>query len=185
MTRRTKSPYSSITTVLYECCPGYMKLDNMRGCPAVAPIDHVYGTLGLVRASSTQTYADTSKLRPEIEGPGSFTFFAPSNDAWELLEDDVKNNLVNNVNIELYNALHYHMANKRFLTKDLKNGMTITSMYQDLDLHINHYPNGVVTVNCARIIHGNQVATNGVVHVIDRVIRATGQHHPVLRRGGR
>ncbi|XP_072300023.1 periostin, osteoblast specific factor b isoform X2 [Eucyclogobius newberryi] len=161
-------------TVVYECCPGYMKLDSMRGCPAVAPIDNVYNTLALVKASSTQNYADISKLKPEIEGPGSFTVFAPSNDAWELLEEDVRSNLVSNVNIELYNALHYHMANKRYLTKDLKNGMTITSMYQDLDLHIHHYPNGVVTVNCARIIHGNQVATNGVVHVIDRVIRATG-----------
>ncbi|XP_051253156.1 periostin, osteoblast specific factor b isoform X2 [Dicentrarchus labrax] len=162
-------------TVLYECCPGYMKLDNMRGCPAVAPIDHVYGTLGLVKATSTQNYADISKLKPEIEGSGSYTFFAPSNDAWENLDETVRSALVSNVNIELYNALHYHMADKRFLTKDLRNGMTVTSMYNDLGLQINHYSNGVVTVNCARIIYGNQVATNGVVHVIDRVISAVGR----------
>uniref|UniRef100_A0A7N9AMQ5 Periostin n=1 Tax=Mastacembelus armatus TaxID=205130 RepID=A0A7N9AMQ5_9TELE len=161
-------------TVLYECCPGYMKLEGMRGCPAVAPIDHVYGTLGLVKATSTQRYADISKLRAEIEGSGSFTFFAPSNDNLSVY-DTVRNALISNVNIELYNALHYHMVNKRLLTKDLRNGMTVTSMYNDLGLLINHYPNGVVTVNCARIIYGNQVATNGVVHVIDRVISAVGR----------
>ncbi|XP_060902982.1 periostin, osteoblast specific factor b [Labrus mixtus] len=162
-------------TVLYECCPGYMKMEGVtKGCPAVAPIDHVYGTLGLVKATSTQQYSDISELRPEIEGPGSFTLFAPSNEAWEELEETVRAALVSNVNIELYNALHYHMANKRLLTKDLKNGMTVSSMYNDLGLYINHYSNGVVTVNCARIIHGNQVATNGVVHVIDRVISAVG-----------
>uniref|UniRef100_A0A8C2FJK0 Periostin, osteoblast specific factor b n=1 Tax=Cyprinus carpio TaxID=7962 RepID=A0A8C2FJK0_CYPCA len=160
--------------VLYECCPGYMKLEGMHGCPAVAPIDNVYGTLGLVKATTTQDYSALSKLREEIEGAGSYTFFAPSNDAWDLLDPEIRSALVSNVNIELYNALHYHMVNKRLLTKDLKNGMTATSMYNDLDLLINHYSNGVVTVNCARIIHGNQVATNGVVHVIDRVITAVG-----------
>ncbi|XP_040005738.1 periostin-like isoform X2 [Xiphias gladius] len=160
--------------VVYECCPGYMKLEGMRGCPAVAPIDNVYGTLGLVKATATQQYADISKLREEIEGKGSFTMFAPSNDAWDQLDPNVRSALVSNVNIELYNALHFHMVNRRLLTKDMKNGMTETSMYNDLGLYINHYPNGIVTVNCARIIHGNQVATNGVVHVIDRVISAVG-----------
>ncbi|XP_030419628.1 periostin isoform X1 [Gopherus evgoodei] len=161
-------------TVLYECCPGYMKMDGMRGCPAVAPIDHVYGTLGIVGATSTQRYSDMSKLREEIEGRGSFTFFSPSNEAWELLDREIHSNLIDNVNIELYNALHNHMVNKRMLTKDLKNGLTLVSMYNDQQLLINHYPNGVVTVNCARIIHGNQIATNGVVHVIDRVLTPVG-----------
>ncbi|XP_010869302.3 periostin [Esox lucius] len=160
--------------VLYECCPGYMKLQGMKGCPAVAPIDHVYGTLGLVKADMTQKYSDISKLREEIEGKGSFTMFAPSDEAWELLNPEVRSGLVSNVNIELYNALHYHMVKRRLLTKDLKNDMTVTSMYNNLGLYINHYSNGIVTVNCARIIYGNQVATNGVVHVIDRVITAVG-----------
>ncbi|XP_061595339.1 periostin-like [Cololabis saira] len=161
--------------VVYECCPGYMKLEGMRGCPAVAPIDHVYGTLGLVKATSTQQYSDMSKLREEIEGRGSFTMFAPSNDAWDLVDPSVRAALVSNVNIELYNALHFHMVNHRVLTKDMKDGKMVTSMYSDQKLYFNHYPNGVVTVNCARIIHANQVATNGVVHVIDRVISAVSK----------
>lgn len=52
----------------------------------VAPIDHVYGTLDLVNAITTQQYSALSKLREEIEGPGSYTFFAPSNEAWDLLD---------------------------------------------------------------------------------------------------
>ncbi|XP_023198173.1 periostin [Xiphophorus maculatus] len=156
--------------ILYECCPGYMKLDGMKGCPAVAPIDNVYNTLGLVKAATTQQYSDISKLRQEIEGTGTFTVFAPSNEAWDELNPTARAALEDNVNIELFNALHYHMVNHRLMTKDMKNGMTVTSMYNDQGILINHYPNGVVTVNCARIIHGNQMATNGVVHVIDRVI---------------
>lgn len=52
----------------------------------VAPIDNVFGTLGLVNAVTTQQYSTLSKLQAEIEGAGSYTFFAPSNDAWDLLD---------------------------------------------------------------------------------------------------
>uniref|UniRef100_A0A3P9P7D6 Periostin n=1 Tax=Poecilia reticulata TaxID=8081 RepID=A0A3P9P7D6_POERE len=171
--------------VLYECCPGYMKLEGMKGCPAVAPIENVYDTLGLVKATTTQRYSDMSKLRQEIEGTGTFTVFAPSNEAWDELNPTARAALEDNVNIELFNALHYHMVNHRLMTKDMKNGMTVTSMYNDQGIFINHYPNGVVTVNCARIIHGNQMATNGVVHVIDRVISSvTGSIKDYLESEG-
>lgn len=56
---------------------------------------------------------------------------------------NVRAALVGNVNIELYNALHFHMVNHRLLTKDMKNDMSVTSMYNDLGLYINHYSNGV------------------------------------------
>ncbi|XP_035391358.1 periostin isoform X2 [Electrophorus electricus] len=156
--------------VLYECCPGYMQLEGMRGCPAAVPIDTIYGTLGVVKADITKQYVDMSKLTEQTQGAGSYTMFAPSDEAWEQLDATKRTELLNNENTLLYDALHCHMVSKRFLTKDLKNDMTLESMHSKLGLYINHYSNGIITVNCARIIHGNQVATNGVVHVIDRVI---------------
>lgn len=53
--------------------------------PSVAPIDHMYGTLGLVHATSTQRFSEMAGMREELEGRGSFTMFAPSNDAWAEL----------------------------------------------------------------------------------------------------
>lgn len=51
--------------------------------------------------------------------------------------------LVSNVNVELKNALRFHMVDRRLLTKDLKNDVTISSMYNKLGLYVNHYSNGV------------------------------------------
>lgn len=52
---------------------------------AALPLVNIYNTLGVVGASTTQVYSDRAQLRDEIEGPGSFTFFAPSNQAWAAL----------------------------------------------------------------------------------------------------
>uniref|UniRef100_A0A6I8NVP8 Transforming growth factor-beta-induced protein ig-h3 n=1 Tax=Ornithorhynchus anatinus TaxID=9258 RepID=A0A6I8NVP8_ORNAN len=162
------------TIISYECCPGYEKVPGEKGCPAALPLSNIYETLGVVGATTTQLYADrTEKLRPEIEGPGSFTIFAPSNDAWNSLSPEMLDSLVSNVNIELLNALRYHMVDRRVLTDELKHGTTLSSMYQNSDIQIHHYPNGIVTVNCARLLKADHHATNGVVHLIDKVISTT------------
>lgn len=61
------------------------------------PIDHVYGTLGIVGATTTQHYSDVSKLREEIEGKGSYTYFAPSNEAWENLDSVINPFIIWNI----------------------------------------------------------------------------------------
>ncbi|XP_020846901.1 transforming growth factor-beta-induced protein ig-h3 [Phascolarctos cinereus] len=162
------------TIISYECCPGYEKVPGEKGCPAALPLSNIYETLGIVGSTTTQLYTDrTEKLRPEMEGPGSFTIFAPSNEAWAALPAEVLDSLVSNVNVELLNALRYHMIDRRVLTDELKHGTTLTSMYQNSDIHIHHYPNGIVTVNCARLLKADHHATNGVVHLIDKVISTT------------
>lgn len=163
---------SKPTVITYECCPGYEKIPGEKGCPAALPLVNIYNTLGVVGASTTKMYTERAKLKEEIEGPGSFTFFAPSNQAWAALPTEILDALVSNVNIELLNALHYHMVNRRLTSEELRHGSSFPSMYQDSHVHIHHYSNGVVTVNCARLIKPDQHATNGIVHVVDRVITA-------------
>ncbi|XP_024139583.2 transforming growth factor-beta-induced protein ig-h3 [Oryzias melastigma] len=168
------------TVIVYECCPGYEKISGEKGCPAALPLVNIFNTLSVVGATTTHMYTERALLREEIEGPGSFTFFAPSNQAWAALPAEILDALVSNVNIELLNALHYHMVNRRLTSEELKHGSVITSMYQDLTVHINHYKNGIITVNCARLIKPDQHATNGIVHVIDRVITATSSNLQTL-----
>ncbi|XP_054647974.1 transforming growth factor-beta-induced protein ig-h3 [Dunckerocampus dactyliophorus] len=168
------------TVITYECCPGYEKIPGEKGCPAALPLVNIYNTLGAVGASTTQMYSERAKLKEEIEGPGSFTFFAPSNEAWAALPTEILDALVSNVNIELLNALHYHMINRRLTSEELKHGSSFTSMYQDFHVHVHHYSNGIVTVNCARLIKPDQHATNGIVHVVDRVITAISNNVHML-----
>ncbi|XP_034259458.1 transforming growth factor-beta-induced protein ig-h3 [Pantherophis guttatus] len=161
------------TVVAYECCPGYEEVPGEKGCPAALPLVNLYETLGVVGATTTQLYSASSNLSAEITRPGSYTIFAPTNEAWASLPAEVLDSLVSNVNIELLNALRYHMVNKRVLTDELKHGLSLPSMYQNIDIKIHHYPNGIVTVNCARLLKADHHATNGVVHLIDKVISTT------------
>uniref|UniRef100_A0A8C7T189 Transforming growth factor-beta-induced protein ig-h3 n=1 Tax=Oncorhynchus mykiss TaxID=8022 RepID=A0A8C7T189_ONCMY len=134
------------TVISYECCPGYEKLPGEKGCPA--------------GKKKSTLLRDTRRERENWKS----SIIHPN--------PEILDALVSNVNIELLNALHYHMVNRRLTSEDLKHGSAFPSMYQDFNLHIHHYPNGIVTVNCARLVKTDQHATNGIVHVVDRVITA-------------
>lgn len=72
---------------------------------------------------------------------------------------------MSNVNIELLNALRYHMVDRRVLTDELKHGMALTSMYQNSNIQIHHYPNGVgaspVIQNCPLSVVSPTLALQG------------------------
>uniref|UniRef100_A0A8C5BDX8 FAS1 domain-containing protein n=1 Tax=Gadus morhua TaxID=8049 RepID=A0A8C5BDX8_GADMO len=162
-----KSPYQAVLT--------HSRIRGRPHGPNVCAMHNIQGTDKKYFTNlqfTTDMYTDRANLKEEIDGPGSVTFFAPSNTAWSALPHEILDALVSNVNIELLNALHYHMVDRRLTSEDLKHGSSFTSMYQDFDVHIHHYPNGIVTVNCARLIKTDQHATNGIVHVVDRVITA-------------
>ena len=68
------------------------------------------------------------------------------------------------------NLLSYHMTEGRYYTQDLLNDMELPTLFaRNASIKVNRYSNGVVTVNCARIIRHNQPATNGILHIIEKV----------------
>jgi len=78
------------------------------------------------------------------------------------------------------------MTEGRYYTNDLLNDMELPTLYaNNATIKVNRYSNGVVTVNCARIIRPNQPATNGILHVIEKVPRVTHFPHAHTRTHAR
>ncbi|XP_078475086.1 periostin-like [Lampetra planeri] len=155
------------TMVKFECCPGYMKVVGEKGCPAIAPLTNIFSTLEALEASKSRDLVARAGLRAELEMPKAMTMFAPSDAAWAQLDEATRNGLTGS---KLKDALRNHMVDKRLLLSDMRHGATLRSQNADGTINVQHYVNGIVTVNCARVLRPNYLATNGVVHLVDRVI---------------
>ncbi|XP_078737205.1 transforming growth factor-beta-induced protein ig-h3-like isoform X2 [Lampetra fluviatilis] len=155
------------TMVKFECCPGYMKVEGEKGCPAIAPLTNIFSTLEALEASKSRDLVARAGLRAELEMPKAMTMFAPSDAAWAQLDEATRNGLTGS---KLKDALRNHMVDKRLLLSDMRHGATLRSQNADGTINVQHYVNGIVTVNCARVLRPNYLATNGVVHLVDRVI---------------
>jgi uncharacterized surface protein with fasciclin (FAS1) repeats len=104
-----------------------------------------------------------------LKGTGPFTVFAPTNDAFKALPAGTLESLLKPENKQqLVEILTYHVVSGKVMSTDLKDGMKAKTV-QGSEVKIGVSKNGV-TVNDAKVIKADVGASNGVVHVIDKVI---------------
>jgi uncharacterized surface protein with fasciclin (FAS1) repeats len=103
-----------------------------------------------------------------LEGPGPFTVFAPTNQAFEGLGSTLNTLLKPANKEELAGILTYHVVPGELKAADLSNGQKLKTVQGDqLTVKV---ADGEVTVNGAKVAMPDVAASNGVVHVIDEVL---------------
>lgn len=102
-----------------------------------------------------------------LEGTGPFTVFAPLNIAFASLPNGVLDYLLNNTSV-LDEVLTYHVVAGAVTSNQLSNGEQVPTV-EGGNVTVS-IVNGGVYINDARVVTANLAASNGVVHIIDRVL---------------
>jgi uncharacterized surface protein with fasciclin (FAS1) repeats len=116
-----------------------------------------------------------------LEGPGPFTVFAPTNEAFDKLPAGTVDTLLKPENkAELVKILTYHVVPGKITSKKLEKmikqgggkaelktvqGETLTASVQDGKVILTDEKGGTATVTIPDVIQ-----SNGVIHVIDAVL---------------
>jgi uncharacterized surface protein with fasciclin (FAS1) repeats len=104
-----------------------------------------------------------------LKGSGPFTVFAPTNAAFAALPEGTLESLLKPENKDkLIQILTYHVVPGTVKSTDLKNGMYAKTV-QGGDIKVTLY-GSKVSINDAGVTSADILASNGVVHVIDKVI---------------
>lgn len=104
-----------------------------------------------------------------LKGEGPFTVFAPTNAAFEKLPAGTVDMLVKPENKDqLTGILTYHVVPGKYMAKDLKDGMTLTTV-NGQTLTISQ-KDGKWWINDAMIEIPDVVSSNGVTFVLDTVL---------------
>lgn len=110
---------------------------------------------------------EKADLVDTLKGGGPFTVFAPTDEAFELLLkklDITAEELL--ARDDLKEILLYHVVPGKVMSGDLKDGMKVKTL-ADKEVKISLDP---VRVNKANVIKADIEASNGVIHVIDKVL---------------
>ena len=113
--------------------------------------------------------AEAAGLVDVLANGGPLTVFAPTDDAFAALPVGTVENLLQNPN-ELAKVLKYHLVPGSVLSGSLNDGASVITV---LGPAINVSTEGGVFVGGAQVTKPDVKASNGVIHVIDRVLLPT------------
>jgi transforming growth factor-beta-induced protein len=125
-------------------------------------------------ASSDSTFStlvaalQEAELVGALQGEGPFTVFAPTNDAFAALLNQLgitAEELL--AHPDLSDVLLYHVVSGKVMSTDLSDGLTANSLQGE---SIAFDLSDGVKVNSSTVITADIDATNGVIHVIDAVL---------------
>lgn len=111
--------------------------------------------------------AQAAGLVETLKGEGPYTVFAPSDDAFAALGGTVDELLKPENKDKLTAILTYHVVPGKVMSADLKDDTTAKTV-QGEEVKID-LDNGAM-VNDAKVVTADVEASNGVIHVIDKVI---------------
>ena len=113
---------------------------------------------------------EATGLNETLKGPGPFTVFAPTDDAFAALPTEVLNWLVANPTA-LTEVLLYHVVSGEYMAADVVTLSSIETL-QGGNLTITTDPE--VMVNDATINQTDIICSNGIVHAINSVLMPEG-----------
>ncbi|MBL0943825.1 MAG: fasciclin domain-containing protein [Hydrogenophaga sp.] len=111
------------------------------------------------------TAVQAAGLVDTLKGPGPFTVFAPSDEAFAKIPKDQLDALLKD-KAKLTAVLTYHVVPGKVMAKDVKAGKVKTVQGGEITVGTS----GGVTVDNAKVVATDVAASNGVIHVIDTVI---------------
>ena len=107
-------------------------------------------------------------LVDKLKSKGPLTVFAPTDEAFAKLPKGTLQSLLKPENKKkLISILTYHVIPGRVLAKNVKSGRVKTLNGSSFEIRVSK---GEVSVNKAKVVATDVMASNGVIHVVDAVI---------------
>lgn len=118
--------------------------------------------------STLVTAIKVAGLTETLSGKGPYTVLAPTDEAFSALPKATLESLLKPENkAKLQKVLTYHVVSGAYFSKDVKSGAVKTVEGSPITVKAD---TGKVMVNNANVTQTDIKASNGVIHVIDKVL---------------